>query len=87
MTEILIFNIQSKIKMSAISLYMHYFTVRQILQSAKLTKSEIKYEYTYLVFSIFKNCKISENCINLKALKNLKPVRQKDHKEITRDYQ
>lgn len=29
---------------------------------------------TYLVFRIFKNCKISENCISLKALKNLKPA-------------
>ena len=53
-------------------------------QSATRTKSEIKCSYTYLVFSIFKNCKISENCINLKALKNLKPVRKKkDHKEIS----
>lgn len=38
---------------------------------------EIKYYFTYLVFSIFKNCNISENCINLKALKNLKPAREK----------
>ena len=36
-----------------------------------------EYKHTYLVFSIFKNCKISENCINLKALKNLKPARKK----------
>lgn len=31
----------------------------------------------YLVFKIFKNCKISENCINLKALRNLRPAREK----------
>lgn len=53
---------------------MHHFNSPQTV-----TKGEIKYQYAYLVFSIFKNCKISENCINLKALKNLKPVRKKDH--------
>lgn len=31
----------------------------------------------YLVFKIFKNCKISENWINLSALRNLKPVRKR----------
>lgn len=62
------------------SLHMHCFTLPQTSQSTTLTESELKYQYTYLVFSIFKNCKISENCINLKALKNLKPVRKKkDH--------
>lgn len=30
----------------------------------------------YLVFKIFKNCKISENCISLKALRNLRPGKQ-----------
>lgn len=33
---------------------------------------------TYLVFRIFKNCKISENCISLKALKNLKPAGEEE---------
>lgn len=37
----------------------------------------------YLVFKIFKNCKISENCINLSALRNLKPVRKR--REINRN--
>lgn len=36
---------------------------------------------TYLVFSIFKNCKISENCISLKALKNLKPAGEEEEEE------
>lgn len=59
------------------SLHVHYFTLPKTLHFTTLTKSEIKHPNTYLVFSIFKNCKISENCINLKALKNLKPVRKK----------
>lgn len=40
--------------------------------------------YSYLVFKIFKNCKISENCINLSALRNLKPVLKKKDKERER---
>lgn len=48
-----------------------------------MSKSETEYENTYLVFSIFKNCKISENCINLKALKNLKPVGKKTIKKLS----
>lgn len=38
---------------------------------------QIKKREIYLVFKIFKNCKISENCINLSALRNLKPVRKR----------
>lgn len=37
------------------------------------TKSACK-KKSYLVLSIFRNCKISENCISLRALKNLKPA-------------
>lgn len=37
--------------------------------------------YPYLVFKIFKNCKISENCINLSALRNLKPARKRLDRE------
>jgi len=47
-----------------------------------MNKNNCKFQHTYLVFSIFKNCKISENCINLKALKNLKPVREEIEKLV-----
>lgn len=47
---------------------------------AKVTRQHLKARSTptYLVFRIFKNCKISENCISLKALKNLKPVGEEE---------
>lgn len=41
--------------------------------------------YTNLVFKMFKNCKISENCINLSALKNLKPVRNDNKRDTERE--
>lgn len=40
----------------------------------------MKNEGTYLVFKIFKNCKISENWISLKALRNLKPASTKHNR-------
>lgn len=33
---------------------------------------------SYLVLRIFRNCKISENCISLRALKNLKPGKRNE---------
>lgn len=38
--------------------------------------------FSHLVFRIFRNCKISENCINLRALKNLKPGRHRERRSI-----
>lgn len=41
---------------------------------------------SYLVLRIFRNCKISENCISLRALKNLKPaVKGKKKKALVKN--
>lgn len=40
---------------------------------------------SYLVLRIFRNCKISENCISLRALKNLKPAVKKKTKPLVKN--
>jgi len=45
----------------------HLFSVTNATSSVCKKRS-------YLVLRIFRNCKISENCISLRALKNLKPA-------------
>lgn len=48
---------------------------------SEICKNTIEVKLTplisHLVFKIFRNCRISENCINLSALRNLKPTTQR----------
>ena len=48
------------------------------LGTRRRKKKKIGERTSYLVFRIFRNCKISENWISLRALKNLKPGKRNE---------